>query len=104
MDNNLFESDGHRNNRLLWIVNECKEHYSLSVERSVSSFLLPKETVIATSVRIDFSNNVISFARKPVDEETLGKMERADKYMFLPMVCDFVIFRDSPLAQAKYSN
>jgi hypothetical protein len=104
MDDNLFESDGHRNKRLLWIVNESKEHYSLSVERSASSFVLPKETVIATSARTDFSDNVISFVRKSVDEENLEKMERANKYQFLPMVCDFVIFQDSPLARAKYSN
>ena len=104
MDKKILEPDENRNKRLLWVVNERKEHYSLSVERSISSFLLPTETVVATSARTDFSNKIMSAVQKTVDGKSLEKMESADKYRFLPAVCDFVIFQDSPLMRAKYSK
>jgi len=104
MDKKLFESDGHRNKWLIWFVNECKHRYSLSVEHLIGSNLLPKEKVIATSVRTLFSGDINSVVKKTVEEQYLSKIENADNYRFLPMVCDFVIFQNSPLAQAKYSK
>jgi hypothetical protein len=92
--------------KLLWFKNDCKHHVQLRVYASTDNSFAITATHIALTSSTTVSGekeNLIIPTQHEIGEDILQKMENP-KSRFLLNQCDFVIFEDSPVYQAKYSN
>jgi len=94
--------DDYRDKKLIWFSQERVGYFDL-----FPSISMDRKTFILTASGFDLNSTVSNrredqFPRvtKQIDQDTFRKMERP-KSRLLQLLCDFVIFDNSPRAKAK---
>jgi hypothetical protein len=92
--------------KLVWFKNDCKRNVRLSVNVfSDNTFTMTATTVMlasAISPSGEMENWIIP-RQQQISGDILQKMQ-TPKSRFLSNQCDLVIFENSPIYQARYSN
>jgi hypothetical protein len=100
-----FNPVNYQSKKLLWFIRECGGQFELFP--SISS---DRKTFVLNATGFDFDSSIskpaltqTAVVTKQIGEETLRKMERP-KSRSLRGICDYVVFDDSPQAEAKFGT
>jgi hypothetical protein len=98
-----FNPENYRDKHLMWFNGEQKGHFRLcaSVSADGRTFNLTATPISLKSRASRINENEIAVVPKEIDEDTLRKMAKP-KSRFLKPFCDYVIFDNSPQAEAKF--
>lgn len=98
-----FNPENYKEKRLIWFNGEHQAHFRLFplVSEDGGTFNLNAIAVGLKSPRSRTRGNQMADATIQIDEDTLRKLEKP-KSRFLKPFCDYVLFYNSPQAEAKF--